>query len=99
MSILLIRAKTYGVRFASASRRWESGPNIHHERYRQNEIDFKFSDAVNSADNLITFKQVVKSIAQGTGFASFARTAARQSGSGLHIIFTDAEQAQRVQAG
>ncbi|NLX76934.1 MAG: glutamine synthetase [Clostridiaceae bacterium] len=60
----------------------------HHERGPgQNEIDFKFSDAVNSADNLITFKQVVKSIAARNGlFASFApKPLPDKSGSGLHI--------------
>lgn len=60
----------------------------HHERGPgQNEIDFKFSDAVNSADNLITFKQVVKSIAARNGlFASFApKPFPDKSGSGLHI--------------
>ena len=60
----------------------------HHERGPgQNEIDFKFSDALNSADNLITFKQVVKSIAARNGlFASFApKPLPDKSGSGLHI--------------
>ncbi len=60
----------------------------HHERGPgQNEIDFKFSDAVSSADNLITFKQVVKSIAARNGlFASFApKPLPDKSGSGLHI--------------
>lgn len=60
----------------------------HHEQGPgQNEIDFKFSDAVNSADNLITFKQVVKSIAARNGlFASFApKPLPGKSGSGLHI--------------
>jgi|LFRM01.1.fsa_nt_gb glutamine synthetase len=60
----------------------------HHERGPgQNEVDFKFSDAVNSADNLITFKQVVKSIAARNGlFASFApKPLPDKSGSGLHV--------------
>jgi len=60
----------------------------HHEQGPgQNEIDFKFSDAVNSADNLITFKQVVRSIAARNGlFASFApKPLPGKSGSGLHI--------------
>jgi len=60
----------------------------HHEQGPgQNEIDFKFSDAVNSADNLITFKQVVRSIAARNGlFASFApKPLPDKSGSGLHI--------------
>jgi glutamine synthetase len=60
----------------------------HHERGPgQNEIDFKFSDALNSADNLITFKQVVKSIAARNGlFASFSpKPLQDKDGSGLHI--------------
>ena len=60
----------------------------HHERGPgQNEVDFKFSDAVNSADNFITFKQVVKSIAARNGlFASFSpKPLPDKSGSGLHV--------------
>jgi len=60
----------------------------HHERGPgQNEIDFKFSDALNSADNFVTFKQVVKSIAGRNGlFASFSpKPLPEKSGSGLHI--------------
>jgi len=60
----------------------------HHEQGPgQNEIDFKFSDALSSADNLVTFKQVVKSIAARNGlFASFCpKPLPDKSGSGLHI--------------
>lgn len=60
----------------------------HHEQGPgQNEIDFKFSDALSSADNLVTFKQVVKSIAARNGlFASFSpKPLPDKSGSGLHI--------------
>lgn len=60
----------------------------HHEQGPgQNEIDFKFSDALSSADNLFTFKQVVKSIAARNGlFASFSpKPLPDKSGSGLHI--------------
>lgn len=58
----------------------ESGPG-------QNEIDFRYSDALSAADNLMTFKTVVKSIAARRGlFASFLpKPLARESGNGLHI--------------
>ncbi len=60
----------------------------HHEQGPgQNEIDFKFSDALSSADNLLTFKTVVKTLADQRGlFASFAPKPLKgKSGSGLHI--------------
>lgn len=60
----------------------------HHEQGPgQNEIDFKYSDAIAAADNLITFKSVVKAIASRNGlFASFMpKPIAHESGSGLHI--------------
>lgn len=59
----------------------------HHEQGPgQNEIDFKFSDALNSADNLLTFKSVVKAIAARNGlYASFMPKPIRgESGNGLH---------------
>lgn len=60
----------------------------HHEQGPgQNEIDFRFSDTLSSADNLITFKSVVKAIAARNGlFASFMpKPICDASGSGLHI--------------
>jgi len=53
----------------------------------QNEIDFKFDDAVASADNLQTFKTVVKAVASRNGlFASFMpKPLAGAPGSGMHI--------------
>lgn len=60
----------------------------HHEQGPgQNEIDFRFDDALSSADNLQTFKSVVKAIAQRNGlYASFMpKPVLNQSGSGLHI--------------
>jgi len=58
----------------------ETGPG-------QNEIDFKYSSAVEAADNFITFKSVVKTIADRSGlFASFLpKPLINESGSGLHI--------------
>ena len=60
----------------------------HHEQGPgQNEIDFHYSDACTAADDLITFKSVVKAISLRNGlFASFLpKPFADQSGSGLHI--------------
>jgi glutamine synthetase len=58
----------------------ESGPGQH-------EIDFKYSSPLEAADNFITFKSVVKTIADRSGlFASFMpKPLAQESGSGLHI--------------
>ncbi len=60
----------------------------HHEQGPgQNEIDFKFSDALSCADNLLTFKSVVKAIAARGGlFASFMpKPITKAAGSGLHV--------------
>jgi len=60
----------------------------HHEQGPgQNEIDFKFSDPLTCADNLITFKSVVRTIAARNGlFATFMpKPIPDKSGSGLHI--------------
>ena len=60
----------------------------HHEQGPgQNEIDFKYADALTAADNLIAFKSAVKSIAAINGlYASFMpKPFLDQSGSGLHV--------------
>lgn len=60
----------------------------HHEVAEgQNEIDFKFGDALTTADKIMTFKLVVKSIAQRYGlFASFMpKPIFGINGSGMHI--------------
>lgn len=60
----------------------------HHEQGPgQNEIDFKYSDSLTSADNFLTFKSVVKAIASRNGlFASFMpKPIDNKSGNGLHI--------------
>jgi len=60
----------------------------HHEQGPgQNEIDFKFGDALPCADNLQTFKAVVKAIAARNGlFASFMpKPIPDVAGSGLHV--------------
>ncbi|MDD4565566.1 MAG: glutamine synthetase family protein [Eubacteriales bacterium] len=60
----------------------------HHERAPgQNEIDFKYSDALTCADNMLIFKSVVKNIAARNGlFASFMpKPLLHAAGSGLHV--------------
>lgn len=60
----------------------------HHEQGPgQNEIDFKYSDALSCADNMLTFKSVVKAIAARNGlFASFMpKPVPNAPGSGLHV--------------
>ncbi|MFA6065314.1 MAG: type I glutamate--ammonia ligase [archaeon] len=60
----------------------------HHEvAPSQHEIDFKYGSAVSTADNAITFKYVVKSIAPKHGlFASFMpKPVFGENGSGMHV--------------
>ena len=60
----------------------------HHERGAgQNEVDFRYADALSAADNFVTFKWVVKSIAARNGlFASFLpKPLLNDSGNGMHI--------------
>lgn len=60
----------------------------HHEQGPgQNEIVFKYADALAAADNLITFQSVVKTVAARNGlYASFMpKPLPDSSGNGLHI--------------
>ncbi|MDO5111157.1 MAG: glutamine synthetase family protein [Clostridia bacterium] len=59
----------------------------HEEGPGQNEIDFRFSDPVSAADNAVTVKTVIKTIAARNGlYASFEpKPLARHAGSGMHI--------------
>lgn len=60
----------------------------HHEcAPSQHEIDFKYADALTAADNIITFKNVVKSIAKRHGlYATFMpKPIFGVAGSGMHI--------------
>ena len=60
----------------------------HHEQaFGQHEVDFKYTNALTAADNIVTLKLVVKTIAQRNGvFASFMpKPLNGQSGSGMHI--------------
>ncbi|MFA6731737.1 MAG: glutamine synthetase family protein [Sphaerochaeta sp.] len=73
----------------------ESGPGQH-------EIDFKYSSPLEAADNFITFRSVVKTIADRSGlFASFLpKPLPTESGSGLHInlsITREGEQSRLLE--
>lgn len=60
----------------------------HHEQGPgQNEVDFRHADALTAADNLVTFKTVVKTMANRNGlYASFLpKPLEGFSGNGLHI--------------
>ncbi len=75
----------------------------HEEGPGQNEIDFHYSDALTAADNTITFRSVVKTLAWRSGlYADFSPKPLRdQAGSGMHINISvgDTEQLYHVIAG
>lgn len=59
----------------------------HEEGPGQNEIDFRYSGALNAADNAVTFKSVIQTIARRNGlFADFSpKPLLHESGNGMHI--------------
>jgi glutamine synthetase len=71
----------------------------HHEvAHGQHEIDFRYADAMTTADNIATFRFVVKQVAQRFGLvASFMpKPVFGQSGSGMHThqsLFRDGKNA------
>ncbi|MCI8496695.1 MAG: glutamine synthetase [Clostridiales bacterium] len=71
----------------------------HHEHGPgQNEIDFKYSDALSAADNLTTFKSVVKTMAARNGlYASFMpKPLEDEGGSGMHINLSLNQNGQNI---
>ena len=63
----------------------------HHEKAPgQHEVDFKYGEALRSADNIMTLKLVVKTVAQRNGlFASFMpKPLNGVNGSGMHTNFS-----------
>ena len=62
----------------------------HEEGPGQNEIDFRYSDPVTAADNAITFRSVVKTVAAGYGLtADFTpKPLSARPGSGMHVNFS-----------
>ena len=62
----------------------------HEEGPGQNEIDFRYSDPLSAADNAVSFKSVVRTIAMRNGLsADFSpQPLPEHPGSGLHINFS-----------
>ena len=62
----------------------------HEEGAGQNEIDFRYSDALTAADDAITFRQVVSAVANRNGlYADFSPKPIEYSaGNGFHINFS-----------
>lgn len=62
----------------------------HEEGPGQNEIDFRNADPLNTADNTVTFKTVVSSLAYGNGlYADFSPKPLKEKpGSGFHVHFS-----------
>ncbi len=59
----------------------------HHEvAFAQHEIDFKYSEALSAADNLVTFKLVVKNCADANGLCAtfMPKPIENRAGSGMH---------------
>jgi glutamine synthetase len=73
--------------------------NSYHEQGPgQNEIDFRFNDVLISADNIQTFKTVVKAVASRNGlFASFMpKPLPSAPGSGMHIYLSLSQNGQNI---
>ena len=71
----------------------------HHEQGPgQNEIDFKFSDALECADNLQSFRSAVKSIAARNGlFASFTpKPIPNAPGNGMHVNLSLSQNGRNI---
>ena len=66
----------------------------HEEGNGQNEIDFRYSDALTAADNAVTFRQVVSAVANRNGlYADFSPKPLENSpGNGFHINFSVKEK-------
>ena len=71
----------------------------HHEQGPgQNEIDFKFSNALSCADDLLTFKSVVKAIAARNGlYASFMpKPIPNLPGNGMHVNLSLSQNGENI---
>lgn len=71
----------------------------HHEQGPgQNEIDFQYSDAMTTADNLITFRSAVKVVAARNGlYASFMpKPIPGKSGSGMHTNISLSKNGENI---
>jgi len=78
----------------------------HEEGPGQNEINFLYSEAMQAADNAVTFKSVVRTIAMRNGlYAEFSpKPLPEKSGSGMHLnmsveSITGADESKHFMAG
>ena len=78
----------------------------HEEGPGQNEIDFRYSDALTAADNAMTFQTVVKTVARSNGlYADFsAKPLDSKPGNGFHVNISvepvdDSERMEHMIAG
>ena len=75
----------------------------HEEGPGQNEIDFRYSDALSAADNTVTFRSVVRTVAWRSGlYADFSpKPLKNEAGSGMHINISvgDGKLLEHVIAG
>jgi glutamine synthetase len=64
--------------------------SYHSNEAGQHEIDFKYDNAVNTADNIITFKMLVRIVARRHGYhATFMpKPDSNLAGSGMHLNFS-----------
>ena len=62
----------------------------HEEGPGQNEIDFRYADALTAADNVLTFQNVVKTVAKRNGlYADFSpKPIKKTAGNGFHINYS-----------
>ena len=69
----------------------------HEEGPGQNEVDFRYADSVTAADNAVTFRSVVDSVAVRNGlYADFSpKPLEHQAGNGMHINFSVSGEGRR----
>ena len=72
----------------------------HEEGPGQNEIDFRYSDALTAADQTSTFKWVVEMVAMGSGLeADFTpKPLVNEAGNGMHINLSLQNEQQELQS-
>jgi glutamine synthetase len=93
-------ARTRGAPWSTCCSAWasRSRPRTTRSRTGQHEIDFRYADALTTADNIATFRWVVKHVARQFGLvASFMpKPIFGQNGSGMHThqsLFRDGQNA------
>ncbi len=77
---------------------FEVDSSYHSNEAGQHEIDFKYDNAVNTADNIITFKMLVRIVARRHGYhATFMpKPNSNLAGSGMHLNLSLAKDGKNV---